>query len=138
LKRAIRAYRALDLARTPYKRSTRPPKRAKRLNDTELARLGARYGSGVTVYELAIEFGVHRTTISQHLKAAGVQMRLQPLSEQEVGTAATLYATGLSLANVGQQLGVNASTVYQALKQHGVEMRKPWDHPLQRGLEEQL
>ncbi len=97
-----------------------------------MARLVEHYKSGATVYELAVEFGVHRTIISQRLKGAGVQMRLQPLTEQQVETALTLYATGLSLADVGRQLGVNASTVYQAFRQRYVEIRTPWDHPRKR------
>ena len=133
LSRAIAAYRRLDVTRTPHERPHKAPKRAKWLNETELARLTKRYGSGATVYELATEFGVHRTTISQHLKAAGVQMRLQAMTAEQVKTATTLYATGLSLADVGGHLGVHASTVYLTLRQYGVAMRNPWDHPRQRG-----
>ena len=131
LERALRAYRRLDLARPPQKRPTRASKRAKRLNGTELNRLVERYASGATVYELATEFGIHRTTISQQLKTAGVKMRLQPLTPQQVEEAAALYATGQSLADVGSQLGVNASTVLIALRTEGAEIRKPWDHPRQ-------
>lgn len=132
LSRAIGAYRRLNLSGAPRKRASWAPKRAKWLNATELACLVERYHAGATVYELAAEFGVHRTTISQRLKTAGVQMRLQPLTAKQVATTAALYGTGLSLADVGQQLGVDASTLHQALRQHGVEMRRPWEHPRHR------
>ncbi len=110
------------------------PKRAKRLNATEMARLVERYEAGATVYELAAELDVHRTIISRRLKGAGVQMRFTPLTEEQVEAAIKLYDKGLSLSTVGRELGFNASTIYRALKQHGAEMRKPWDHPLRRAL----
>ena len=132
LSRAIRAYRGLRLSKTPPERSRWVPNRAKWLNDTEMGRLVERYKAGASVYELAVEFGVHRTIISQRLKGAGVTMRRQPLTTDQVETAAKLYATGMSLADVGRRLGVHASTVHQALRQTGVVMRKPWERPRQR------
>jgi hypothetical protein len=71
-------------------------------------------------------------TISQHIKTAGVKMRLQSLTPQQVDAAAALYATGLSLAGVGRELGCHASTVLIACREKGVAMRKPWDRPGQR------
>lgn len=132
LSRAIRAYRGLHLSKAPPERSRWVPNRAKWLNDTEMARLVERYKAGASVYELAVEFGVHRTIISRRLKGAGVKLRRQPLTPEQVATAAGLYAEGMSLAAVGNELGVHASTVHQALGQTGVVMRKPWEHPQQR------
>ena len=132
LSRAILAYRKLNLSKAPRVRAKWVPNRAKWLNDTEMGRLVERYKAGATVYELAVEFGVHRTIISQRLKGAGVQLRLQPQTADQVEEAVTLYATGMSLADVGSQLGAHASTVHQALRQHKVEMRSPWDHPRHR------
>lgn len=64
-----------------------------------------RYESGATVYDLAREFGVHRTTISERLKASGVSLRFQPPGEQVVVEMVKLYESGLSLAAVGARLG---------------------------------
>lgn len=132
LSRAIAAYRRLDLSEAPTDRSRWVPNRAKWVNDTEMGRLIERYKVGATGYEQAVEFGVHRTIISQRLRGAGVQMRLQPLAADQVQAAAELYAMGLSLAEVGLKLGCHASTIHHALRQHGGVMPKPWDHPLQR------
>lgn len=132
LSRAIRAYRRLDLSRVPEQRPNRAPKRAKWLSETELTRLIDRYSSGATVYELATEYSVDRKTISRHLKAAGIRMRLAPLSIEQVDEATRLYSSGLSLAAVGRELGVHGSTVHLALKQRGFAMRKPWEHPGQQ------
>jgi len=134
LTRAIRAYRRVDLSLGPQGRPVGAPKRAKWLNETELARLIDRYSSGATVYELATEFSIDRKTMSRHLKAAGNPMRLRPLDTGQVGEAIRLYDSGLSLAAIGRKLGVHASTVRFALREQGVSMRKPWDHPRQRGL----
>ncbi len=132
LTRAITAYRTRDGAGRIARQPLRIPKRAKRLSAIEVARLAERYQAGATVYELANAFGIHRTIISQHLKGAGVEMRLKPVSEQQVEAAITLYNSGLSLTNIGSTLGFNASTICNALKRHGVDIRKPWEHPLQR------
>jgi DNA-binding CsgD family transcriptional regulator len=86
------------------------------------------------VYELATEFSIDRKTISRHLKAAGVQMRLRPLNTDQVREAIRLYDSGLSLAAIGLKLGVHSSTVRFAIREQGVSMRKPWDHPRQRGI----
>ena len=37
----------------------------------------ARYGGVVTVFELAAEFGCHRTTVAGQLKKAGIAMRFR-------------------------------------------------------------
>jgi len=133
LSRAIMAYRRLSLSGTPCRRPSLVPKRAKWLNAAEMARLVEHYEAGATVYELAAEFGIHRTIISQRLKGAGVEMRFTPLTKEQTEAAVALYETGLSLADVGWQLGFNSSTIHRALRQRGVNMRKPWDHPLQAG-----
>ena len=119
----------MDLFGAPRERSRWIPNRAKWLNDTEMARLVEHYKAGASVYELAVEFGVHRTIISQRLKGAGVTMRRRPLTADQVETPAAFYPTGMSLADVGHRLGVHASTVHKALKRRGMVMRKPWEHP---------
>lgn len=133
LQRAIRAYRRLKIMPPRVQIPPQPPvRRVIQLNERQIARIVERYKAGATTYELATEFGVHRTTISQHIKAAGVKTRLQPLTPQQVDTAVALYARGLSLADVGRELGCHASTVLSACREKGVALRKPWDHPRQR------
>ena len=85
------------------------------------------YKAGATVYDLARRFGIHRTTVSQHLRRSGVKMRRQGLAKDQVGTAARLYEQGQSLSKVGICLGVDAGTVRQALITRGVRMRAPWE-----------
>jgi hypothetical protein len=63
LKRALKAYRELDLSRVSRPSTPRRQvKQAVRLSAAQVTRLVERYQSGATVYELAAEFGVHRET----------------------------------------------------------------------------
>ena len=124
LKRALRAYRKLDLsATTSAFRAHTPVKRAKWLNPTELNQIVERYQAGATVYDLADQFGVRRQTIAKQLKAQGVRLRCTSLTEAEIARAIELYATGLSTAKVGAQLGRDHSTIWHALKGAGVQLR---------------
>ncbi len=123
LKRALRAYRKLDLGQVSAHVPRPVVKRAKWLNATELTQLVAGYQAGATVYELADQFGVNRNTVAKHLKAQGVRLRLSSLTEDELARAIELYATGLSTAKVGAKLGRDHSTIWQALKGAGVQLR---------------
>ncbi|CAG4902241.1 hypothetical protein [Acidithrix sp. C25] len=124
--RAINAYRQLDLSRMICKRVGRVhPNRAKRLSDTQLARLVDRYESGATVYELASEFLIDRRTVSIRLKQQGVIMRLQPPAEETVDEIVRLYESGLSMSKVGQQVGYSADSVGSHLRKRRVKTREP-------------
>jgi hypothetical protein len=81
------------------------------------------YRAGATVKELAVEFGIHRTTVTQHLRSNGVALRRRGLDDQQVEQAVHLYRQGWSLARVGARLHVDAHTVRVALRARGVPMR---------------
>ena len=51
--------------------------RQRRLTGAQVVEMAAKYEAGATVYELAAEFGCHRTTIAERLKKAGISMRGQ-------------------------------------------------------------
>jgi len=124
LSRAITAYHKLDLTGPRCERARRAlPKRAKHLNSAQLGLLVERYGSGSTTYELADEFGVHRTTVSQSLKEAKIILRLHPPDDEEIGQMVRLYESRLSLATVGKQLGFSPSTVRRYINSQGIRTR---------------
>jgi lambda repressor-like predicted transcriptional regulator len=75
----------------------------------------ARYEAGATVYELAAEFGCHRTTVADRLKKAGIEMRLQSPTPKEIESMENLVKSGLSLEAVGKQTGFCANTVRSCL-----------------------
>ena len=123
LLRALEAYRKLALTGVVQPASRQVVKRARRLTEAERARLVERYEAGATVYDLAHEFSVARSTAAKHLKAAGIEMRNGPLTEDETARAIEFYATGLSLAAVGRELGRDHAAIWRTLKAAGIERR---------------
>jgi hypothetical protein len=51
--------------------------RQRRLTDAQVTEMAEKYQMGATVYELAAEYGCHRTTVAERLKKAGIAMRGQ-------------------------------------------------------------
>lgn len=96
-----------------------------RLSDRQIAEVVSLYQQGQTLSQVAEAFGVHKTTISDHLKRRGVSTRVvqRRLSEADVAKAADLYATGQSLAKVGEQFGVYDSTIRHEFKKAGIPTR---------------
>jgi DNA-binding CsgD family transcriptional regulator len=81
------------------------------------------YRAGVAVKDLAIEFGIHRTTVTQHLRRSGVALRRRGLDDQQVDQAMHLYQQGSSLARIGTRLDVDAHTIRAALRARGIPIR---------------
>ena len=97
--------------------------RQRRLTGAQVAEMAAKYKSGATVYELAAEFGCHRTTVAERLKKAGIAMRGQSPTSEDVCSMVRLHAGGLSFQDVGQQLGFCANTVRSCLKKRQIRSR---------------
>jgi hypothetical protein len=90
--------------------------RQRRLTEAQVIELVAKCESGATVYELAAEFGCHRTTVSSRLKKAGVSLRLQYPASEVIDSMVRLYESGLSPMETGKQLGFCANTVRSCLR----------------------
>jgi hypothetical protein len=82
-----------------------------------------RYLEGATVYELAVEFDICRSKVSERLKENGVRMRLRSPSNQEICEMVRLYESGLSLAAVGKKVGKSVGTVKRYVLECGVQSR---------------
>jgi len=95
----------------------------RRLRPPEIDELVAGYRVGATIYQLATEFRIHRSTVSLLLERQRIPRRNRPLSPTQIEQARVLYVTGQSLAKVGRQLGCDANTVRLALVRVGVRMR---------------
>lgn len=106
-----------------YERKGPLRQRQKRLAPAQVAEMAARYAEGATVYELAAEFGVERTTVASRLKKAGVRMRRQSPTPEQVDEMVRRYEAGLSMAKVGECTGFNARTVLNHLRESGVQVR---------------
>jgi len=79
--------------------------------------MAAKYEAEATVYELAGEFGCHRTTVAERLKRAGIAMRLQSPGTSDIQSMETLDESGLSYPEIGRQLGYAANTVRNYLRE---------------------
>ncbi len=55
------------------------------------------YLAGATVFELAAQFGIHRSTVGQHLRSRGIDTTPPGLRPDDVPIAAELYREGWSL-----------------------------------------
>ncbi|GAA3638147.1 hypothetical protein GCM10022223_66350 [Kineosporia mesophila] len=81
------------------------------------------YQRGRTTYRLAEQFGIHRVTVSQHLRRSGVSMRRQGLSDDALHEAARLYEGGSSLVRVADQFDVDPKTIWSGLSRMGLRIR---------------
>ncbi len=81
-----------------------------------MKKMVARYKGGATVYELAAEFGCHRTTVAERLKKLEIVMRGQSPTPEAVDSMVRLHSSGLSPLEVGKQLGFCANTVRNCLR----------------------
>jgi DNA-directed RNA polymerase specialized sigma24 family protein len=97
--------------------------RQRRLSDVQIQQMTTRYLEGATVYELAVEFDICRSKVSERLKKSGVRMRLQSPTDQEISEMVRLYVSGLSLAAVSKNVGMSVGTVKRYVVQYGVDMR---------------
>lgn len=82
-----------------------------RLSASNRADLLAGYADGVPVRELATRFGVHRGTVREVARRAGIAARQPELPTRKRAQAARLYEGGLTLAQVAEQLGISDAGV---------------------------
>jgi DNA-binding transcriptional ArsR family regulator len=109
-------------------------KTARQLRSSEIDALALAYRSGSTVYELAAQFGIHRSTVGQHLRACGVDTTPPGISLDDVPTVVRLYQEGWSLAKLSEKFDTTDNTVSRRLRAAGVVMRRPWE----RGGQEEI
>ena len=79
------------------------------------------YQDGLTVYELADQFGIHRETVSVVLRREGVPRRRRPLSPPQIERASFLHKSDWSFVRVGAEDACDASTGYWTLAKIGKE-----------------
>ena len=97
--------------------------RQRRLTEAQVLEMAARYEVGATMYEIAAEFGCHRTTVAERLKKVGISMRGQSPTSGVIDSMVHLYTSGLSLVEVGEQTGFCANTVRNCLDVRQVRAR---------------
>jgi transposase-like protein len=87
------------------------------------------YVAGANMKDLAAAHGIHRVTVSEIIRRAGVSTRRRGLDPGQVERALRLYREGWSLARLGQRFEVDGTTVWRALRGRGVVMRPPHEQP---------
>ncbi len=97
----------------------------RRLASADIDDLIAAYRGGATISHLAVEFGIHRTTVAGHLDRPGVPRHgeQRQWDDESLKRAAELYANGSSLANVAHQFGIDAQTVANRFRRAGIPVR---------------
>lgn len=122
----------IDKARTstPTARPNRrvPKKAAPQLAPNQVEQLIALYSQGDSIYQLARRFSIHRGTVKDRLRRAGIEIRpgAQPkLNEADKDKITKLYESGLSIHKIALQFDITDNPVHNALKERGVRMRDP-------------
>jgi len=100
------------------------PARDRGLSPTTSQQLVDSYLQGATIRGLARDLRMHRTTIDNCLKRAGVKQRRQPaLTPSQLDEAEAAYRAGDSWITIAQRYGVDPGTVGRGLKLRGGKMR---------------
>lgn len=99
----------------------------RRLTPEQTQQLAAEYEGGASMKELAVRWGLHRTTVAAQLRQAGVQLRRQGIPDDHLDEAVRRYGDGWSCQRLAQRYGCDAETVRQALTRAGVRLRAPWE-----------
>ena len=100
-----------------------------RLSASNHAELLAGYADGVPVRELATRFEVHRGTVNEIARRAGLEPRSPTLPQPVREEAARLYADGLTLVEVGMKLGISHNAVRSAVVACGGTLRPAGRRP---------
>ncbi len=96
---------------------------ARQLHAEDVDELEVAHRTGAKVYELAAQFGISRSTVSNHLRSRGIDTKPPGLHPDDVLEAARLYQANWSLARIAQKFATSANTVRSRLLEHGVRMR---------------
>lgn len=94
-----------------------------RLSPARRADLLADYEAGLPVRVIATRFRVHRATVSELVRRAGLPAREPGLPAKDQGRAAALYEDGLTLAQVAEQMAVSIEKVRAAVLAEGGRIR---------------
>ena len=99
----------------------------RRLDAHEIEFLASQYVAGKSVRELTESWGIHRTTVLDHLERLDIPRRrnTRKMTDRQVNEAAELYRAGSSLAKLGALFDVDPQTVNRELKRAGITLRPP-------------
>lgn len=85
------------------------------LTEVGIDSLVADYLAGVGVGELAGRYGIHRSTVTAHLRRRNIPRRRVGLDSGQQAEAVGLYRDGLSLRAISRRMGVDRKAVRASL-----------------------
>lgn len=97
----------------------------KTLSQIEIQAVIQKYEAGASTYELADEFGCHRSTISAVLKRNGIVVTKRKV---DIATAIQMYESGKTSTEIAKFFDTNGSIISKTLRANGVKMRKSWEY----------
>ena len=103
-----------------------------RLRPTRQAELIADYVAGMSVKAISEKYGVHRGTIPDVVKRAGVAVRVAGLGADERARASSLYESGMTLVQVARHMDIGDEAVRQAVLDEGGQIRPRGRRPRAR------
>jgi lambda repressor-like predicted transcriptional regulator len=107
-----------------------PSKANPKLASDQVKQLIGLYEQGDSIYQLSRRFGIHRETVKDHLRRAGIPIRpgnQAKLNDADKDEIAKLYEAGLSIHKLALRFGVTDNPVHNALKERGVRMRSTYE-----------
>ena len=108
----------------PIESGSPPRARLRRLSTTAVEQIVSAYLAGTTIRQISRDLDMHRTTVDNCLKRAGVKRPRQPvLSEADLQSAEVAYRAGDSWITIAKRLDVDPATIGYHLKRRGVPMR---------------
>ncbi len=113
-----------DISYDPNSKVNAYTQEQKRLSDDEIRQIAEKYSAGASTYELAAEFGCHRSTISRALKKSRIEVSHEA-SKREALTKRVLemYEAYTRPIDIGKELGINVTTVRKILHENCVRIR---------------
>jgi transposase len=94
------------------------------LTDSQRSEVVQRYENGESGAALADEFGIHRATLFNIVRRAGVISRYRTLGADDIYMAQSVYEAGQSLAAIGDHFGVSVGTVLNVFRKFGIRTRR--------------
>ena len=120
-----------DLSYDPNSIVKRIKQQQKHLTKAETRKIVEKYNAGVSTYELALEFGCHRYTISNALKRSGIvvdkHVEGRKYKTEEV---IRLYVEEKkTVQQIAEMFDVCDGTIYKCLKRNGINTKRTrWDY----------
>jgi lambda repressor-like predicted transcriptional regulator len=102
----------------------------RRLTPEQVDQLLAEYKAGISMQHLARRWDLHRTTVAEHLRRAGVPVRHRRITDGQLEDATRLYREGWSCQRLAERYDCDDETVRQSLRRAGITLRQPCERPI--------